>query len=64
VVSGQGGTAGTGFCYSDDFVENGDTEVTLAAAHNLSTVDPLITVSYTAASSGDGTIRYSISRLT
>jgi hypothetical protein len=64
VVSGQGGTAGTGFCYSDDFVENGDTGVTLTAAHNLSTVDPLITVSYTAAGSGNGTIRYSISRLT
>jgi hypothetical protein len=63
VISGQSGTAGTGFAYSDDYTENADTQVTLTAAHNLSTVTPLITISYTTAASGDGTIRYSITHL-
>jgi hypothetical protein len=63
IVSGQTGTAGTGFSYSDDYVDNGNIAVTMEATHNLSTSDPLITVSYTAAGSGNGTIRYSVSRL-
>jgi len=63
VVSGQTGTAGTGFCYSDDYVDNGNIAVTMVATHNLSTIDPLITVSYTAAGAGNGTIQYSVSRL-
>jgi hypothetical protein len=63
VVSGQDGTAGTGFSYSDDYVENGDTGVTLEATHNLSTTTPLVTVSYTATGAGDGIIRYSIAHI-
>jgi hypothetical protein len=63
VVSGQNGTAGTGFSYSDDYVENGDTGVTLEAVHNLSVSTPEITISYTASGSGDGTINYSITYL-
>jgi hypothetical protein len=63
IVSGQTGTAGTGFSYSDDYVDNGNIAVTMEATHNLSVSDPLITVSYTAAGAGDGTIRYSVSRL-
>jgi hypothetical protein len=63
VVSGQEGTAGTGFCYTDDYVDNGNANVVLTATHNLSTVTPLITISYQASGAGDGTIRYSISRL-
>ena len=63
IVSGQTGTAGTGFSYSDDYVDNGNIAVTMEATHNLSPTDPLITVSYTAAGAGDGTIRYSVSRL-
>jgi hypothetical protein len=57
VVSGRDGTAGTGFAYTDDYVENGDTGVTLEAEHNLSAVTPLVTVKYTATGAGDGTIR-------
>ena len=63
VVSGQTGTAGTGFCYSDDYTENGSTSVTLTATHNLSAVTPVVTISYTSTGAGDGSIRYSISRL-
>jgi hypothetical protein len=63
VVSGQDGTAGTGFSYSDDYVENGSTGVTLEATHNLSTVTPLVTISYSAAGAGDGIIRYSIAHI-
>jgi hypothetical protein len=63
VVSGQDGTAGTGFAYTDDYVENGDTGVTLEAEHNLSAVTPLVTVKYTATGAGDGTIRYSIAHI-
>jgi hypothetical protein len=63
VVSGQDGTAGTGFAYTDDYVENGSTGVTLEATHNLSTVTPLVTISYSAAGAGDGIIRYSIAHI-
>lgn len=63
VVSGQNGTAGTGFAYSDDYTENGDTGITLEATHNLSAVTPLVTISYLALGSGDGIIRYSITHL-
>jgi len=63
VISGQEDTAGTGFAYTDDYVENGDTDVTLTATHNLSAVAPLITISYTATGAGDGTIRYSIAHI-
>ena len=63
VVSGQNGTAGTGFSYCDDFVENGDTGVTMEATHNLSAVTPLVTISYSATGAGDGIIRYSIAHI-
>jgi hypothetical protein len=63
VVSGRDGTAGTGFSYSDDYVENGDTGVILEATHNLSTTEPLVTISYTASGAGDGIIRYSIAHI-
>jgi hypothetical protein len=63
VVSGQDGTAGTGFSYSDDYVENGSTGVTLEATHNLSAVTPLVTISYSAAGVGDGIIKYSIAHI-
>jgi hypothetical protein len=63
VVSGQDGTAGTGFAYTDDYVENGSTGVTLEATHNLSAITPLVTISYSAAGAGDGIIRYSIAHI-
>jgi hypothetical protein len=63
VVSGRDGTPGTGFSYCDDYVENGDTGVTLEAEHNLSAVTPLVTVRYTATGPGDGIIRYSIAHI-
>jgi hypothetical protein len=63
VVSGQDSTAGTGFAYSDEYVENGNTGVTMEAAHNLSIATPLVTISYSATGAGDGTIQYSISHL-
>lgn len=63
VVSGRNGTAGVGFSYSDDYVENGDTGVTLEAVHNLSIPTPEITISYTASGVGDGVINYSITYL-
>jgi hypothetical protein len=63
VISGQDGTAGTGFAYTDDYVENGNTGVTLEATHNLSPTTPFVTISYTASGSGDGTIRYSIAHI-
>jgi len=63
VVSGQDGTAGTGFSYVDDYVENGDTGVTLEAEHNLSAITPLVTIRYTATGAGDGIIRYSIAHI-
>ena len=63
VVSARDGTAGTGFSYVDDYVENGDTGVTLEAEHNQSTVTPLVTIKYTATGAGDGIIRYSIAHI-
>jgi hypothetical protein len=63
VVSGRDGTPGTGFSYVDDYVENGDTGVTLEAEHNLSAVTPLVTVKYTATGPGDGIIKYSIAHI-
>jgi hypothetical protein len=63
VVSGQDGTAGTGFAYTDDYVENGNIGVTLEATHNLSPTTPFVTISYTASGSGDGIIRYSIAHI-
>jgi hypothetical protein len=52
--------SGTGFSYSDDFVENSPTGVTLTATDNSGTV----TVSYSATNTGqDATITYSISTL-
>ena len=63
VVSARDGSAGTGFSYVDDYVENGDTGVTLEAEHNLSTVAPLVTIKYTATGAGDGIIRYSIAHI-
>lgn len=63
VVSGQSGTAGTGFSYSDDYVENGDTGVTMVAAQNGTESAPLVVISYTSTGQGDGIIRYSISHL-
>ncbi len=63
VVSGQDGTPGTGFAYTDDYVENGETGVTLEATHNLSAVAPTVTISYLATGAGDGTIKYSIAHI-
>ena len=63
VVSGRDGTPGTGFSYVDDYVENGNTGVTLEAEHNLSAVTPLVTIKYTATGAGDGVIRYSIAHI-
>jgi hypothetical protein len=63
VVSGRDGTPGTGFSYVDDYVENGDTGVTLEAEHNLNAITPLVTIRYTATGAGDGIIRYSIAHI-
>lgn len=63
VVSGRDATPGTGFSYCDDYVENGDTGVTLEAVHNGSAVTPLVTVRYTASGAGAGIIRYSIAHI-
>lgn len=52
--------SGTGFTYSDDYVENSSTGITLAAAQAGGNV----TVSYTSSSTGtDGAIKYSITHL-
>jgi hypothetical protein len=52
--------SGTGFSYSDDFVENAPTGITLTATDNAGTV----TVSYSATSTGQNAIiNYSISTL-
>lgn len=57
-VSGTGG--GAGFSFTDDFVENSSTGITLTAADSGS----IVTVSYTATNTGaDGTIKYSINNL-
>ena len=58
-VKGQGST-GTGFAYSDDYIENGSTGVTLIAAADGANV----LVSYTSTASVDvTTINYSITNL-
>lgn len=58
VVKGQAAT-GTGFAYTDDFVENGSTGVTLTAAADGANVR----ISYTSTNTVDGTINYSITSL-
>jgi hypothetical protein len=63
VVTGQIGTAGTGFNWVDDYVDNGNTAVTLEAVHNGSISTPQISINYTANGAGDGEIKYSISHL-
>lgn len=57
-VKGQAST-GTGFAYTDDYVENGVTGVTLTAAADGANV----LVSYTSTNTTTGTINYSITSL-
>jgi hypothetical protein len=57
-VKGQAAT-GTGFAYTDDYVENGVTGVTLTAAADGANV----LVSYTSTNTTIGTINYSITNL-
>jgi hypothetical protein len=57
-VKGQAAT-GTGFAYTDDYVENGVTGVTLTAAADGANV----LVSYTSTNTTTGTINYSITNL-
>ena len=58
VVKGQAAT-GTGFSYTDDFVENGATGVTLTAAADGANVR----ITYTSTNTVSGTINYSITNL-
>jgi len=58
VVKGQAAT-GTGFAFTDDFVENGATGVTLIAAADGANVR----ISYTSTNTVSGTINYSITNL-
>ncbi len=58
VVKGQAAT-GTGFSYSDDFVENGATGITLTAAADGANVR----ITYTSTNTVPGTINYSITNL-
>jgi hypothetical protein len=58
VVKGQAAT-GTGFSYTDDFVENGVTGVTLTAAADGANVR----ITYTSTNTVPGTINYSITNL-
>ena len=58
VVKGQAAT-GTGFAYTDDFVENGATGVTLTAASDGANVR----ITYTSTNTVSGTIDYSITNL-
>jgi hypothetical protein len=58
VVKGQAAT-GTGFSYSDDFVENGATGITLIAAADGANVR----ITYTSTNTVPGTINYSITNL-
>ena len=58
VVKGQAAT-GTGFAYTDDFVENGTTGVTLTAAADGANVR----ITYTSTNTVAGTIDYSITNL-
>jgi hypothetical protein len=57
-VKGQAST-GTGFCYTDEYVENGVTGVTLTAAADGANV----LVSYSSTNTTTGTIDYSITNL-
>lgn len=60
VVAGGDDSAGEGIVFTDDFIENEGTDVTL----NVTESSDIITVSYTAAGTGySGTIYYSISHL-
>jgi hypothetical protein len=58
VVKGQAAT-GTGFAFTDDFVENGATGVTLTAVADGANVR----ISYTSTNTTSGTINYSITNL-
>ncbi len=58
VVKGQAAT-GTGFSYTDDYVENGTTGVTLTAVADGANVR----ISYTSTNTVAGTINYSITNL-
>jgi hypothetical protein len=58
VVKGQAAT-GTGFAFTDDFVENGATGVTLTAVADGANVR----ISYTSTNTVPGTINYSITNL-
>ena len=58
VVKGQAAT-GTGFAFTDDFVENGATGVTLTAVADGANVR----ISYTSTNTTSGTIDYSITNL-
>ena len=58
VVKGQAAT-GTGFAFTDDFVENGATGVTLTAVADGANVR----ISYTSTNTVSGTINYSIASL-
>ena len=52
--------SGTGFVYTDDYVENASTGVTLTATNNTGTV----TIAYSSTNTGvDGSIKYSITNL-
>lgn len=60
VVAGGDDSAGEGIVYTDDFIDNENTDITLAVTESSN----VITVSYSAASTGyAGTIYYSISHL-
>ena len=61
-VGNQTGTT-VGFSYTDDYVENGDTEVTMSIVHNNSASVPTMTVSYIATGANPGEIRYSINHI-
>lgn len=63
-VTGQIDSGDTGFCYTDDYSENGDTQVSLDLTHDGNISTPKITISYTASNGdGDGTISYTIKHL-
>jgi len=57
-VKGQA-SGGTGFTYTDDYIENGATGVTLIAAADGANVR----VSYSSTNTVSGTINYSITNL-
>ena len=60
IVNDADDSAGDGLSYTDDFVQNSDTDVTL----NVTDVGAVVTVTYTASSTrGNGTIYYSLTHL-